>query len=131
MRSILIVTPQNDLWKPFVDALQMTIPAADITRIETGLDALEVAHQLNPLAMVIDEQLADMTGVELVKRLLPINAMISTALASDHPEDVFHDETEGLGILMKLSLIPTSAEAGRFAKCLKQVTGAIGYTSTS
>jgi hypothetical protein len=49
---------------------------------------------------------------------LKIDAMIHTALVSDQPEEIFHDQTEGLGILMQLSPKPDRQEARRLSERL-------------
>ena len=124
MQTIVLASPQVDQWKTFSEALRADT-RANIVPVRSGAEALEAARTLKPLAMAVDAEMGDLSGAELVRRLIGINAMINTALASDEPEEVFHEETEGLGILMKLSPLPTPAEAGRFAECLRQVTGAI------
>ena len=124
MQTILLASPRVDRWKAFSDALRDDTQA-NIVEVRTGAEALEAAQTLKPLAVAADTEMGDLSGAELVRRLIGINAMISTALASDQQEEIFHEETEGLGILMKLSPLPTPAEAGRFAECLRQVTGAI------
>ena len=124
MQTIILVSPRVDQWEAFSDALRAGVQA-NVVKVRTGSEALEAAQRLKPMAVAMDAELADFSGVELVRRLLQINAMINTALTSDKSEEIFHEETEGLGILMKLSPLPTSAEAGRFAESLRQVTGAV------
>ena len=124
MQTIILVSPRVDQWGAFSDALRAGVQA-NVVKVRTGSEALEAAQRLKPMAVAMDAELADFSGVELVRRLLQINAMINTALTSDKSEEIFHEETEGLGILMKLSPLPTSAEAGRFAESLRQVTGAV------
>lgn len=124
MQTIILASPRVDQWQAFSDALRSGAQA-NVVKVRTGAEALEAAQTLKPMAVAMDAELDDFSGIELVRRLLQINAMINTALASDKPEEIFHEETEGLGILMKLSLLPTSAEAGRLAECLRQVTGAV------
>jgi CheY-like chemotaxis protein len=124
MLNIILASPQVDQWQAFSDALAAGI-RADIVAVRSAADAIEAAHAQRPRLVVIDAALDDSTAVELIRRLLGIDAMINTAVASAAAEEIFHEETEGLGILMKLSPLPTSAEAGRLIECLRQVTGAI------
>lgn len=124
MRTIILASSRVDQWQAFSDALQAATQA-DIVKVRSGAEALQAAQTFNPLAVVVDAELDDLAGVELVRQLLSINAMINTALASDKPEEIFHEETEGLGILMQLSPLPTPAEAGRFAESLRQVAGVV------
>ncbi|MEJ2037427.1 MAG: hypothetical protein P8X55_00650, partial [Desulfosarcinaceae bacterium] len=122
MQTIILASPRVDQWRAFSDALQADLDV-DVVQARSAEQAEEAARKLNPLAVAIDATLGGLPGAELVRRLVGINAMINTALASEKSEEVFHEETEGLGILMKLSSPPTAAEAGRFAALLRQVAG--------
>lgn len=124
MHTIILASSRAGQWREFSDALRADMQA-DIVNVRSGAEALKAAQRFKPLAVAIDTELDDIAGVELVRQLLGINAMINTALASEKPEEIFHSETEGLGILMQLSSLPTSAEAGRFAECLRRVAGAV------
>lgn len=122
MSIIILVSSRPDRWREFSDALQADLQT-EIVNVRSGTEALKAAQKHNPLAAVIDVEICDHSAVDLVRRLLSVDAMINTALASEKPEEIFHAETEGLGILMKLSTFPTPAEASRFAQCLRQVSG--------
>jgi CheY-like chemotaxis protein len=124
MHTIILASPRVDQWQAFGEALGAGAQA-DIVYARSGEQALEAARKLNPLVVALDADLGDYSGTELVRRLMGVNAMIYTALSSDEPEEIFHEHTEGLGILMKLSPQPTPAEADRLAQCLRQVTGAV------
>jgi CheY-like chemotaxis protein len=124
MLNIILASPQVDQWQAFSDALAAGIQA-DIVAVRSAGDAVEAAQTKRPQLVVIDAAIGDLTAEELIRRLLGIDAMINTAVASAEAEEIFHEETEGLGILMKLSPLPTSDEAGRLVECLRQVTGAI------
>jgi CheY-like chemotaxis protein len=124
MHTIILASPRVDQWQAFGDTLR-TNAQVDIVDTRSGAEALEAARRLNPLAVAIDAELGDLSGTELVRRLMGVNAMIYTALSSDEPEEIFHEHTEGLGILMKLSPLPTTAEAGHLAQRLRQVGGAV------
>jgi CheY-like chemotaxis protein len=122
MSTIILASPRVDQWQAFSDALAAGI-RTDIVAVRSAADAVEAAQRLRPQLVVIDAELGDQTAADLIRRLLGIDAMINTAVASAEAEAIFHEETEGLGILMKLSPLPTSAEAGRLVECLRQVTG--------
>jgi hypothetical protein len=64
-----------------------------------------------PIGVVIDENLPDMPGLDLVRRLLRINAMINTVVVSALPPDAFHEAGEGLGIMAQLPPQPTWEDA--------------------
>lgn len=110
MGPIVIVSPQVEKWKNFSAELSHRC-STDVIEVLSGADAVAAAREKNPAIMIIDQDLGDMPGIELVPLLLQINAMIHMALVSDQPEAAFHDQTEGLGILMRLSPLPEQQEA--------------------
>ncbi len=124
MHTIILASPHVDHWNAFADALESD-GRFRTHRIQSGGEAVEAAKEKNPLAIVIDQDLDDMSAIELVAKLLTINAMINVAMVSDQPVEDFHEATEGLGILMQLAPFPTAAEAGRLAECLSQLTGTL------
>jgi DNA-binding response OmpR family regulator len=124
MHTVVLVSPRVDQWSEFAGVLEADGRFATVTA-RSGADALTAAKGGNLLAMAIDENLGDMSGIELATQLLSVNAMINVAMASDRSSEDFHEETEGLGLLMQLSPIPTTAEAGRLAERLRQFTGNI------
>jgi DNA-binding response OmpR family regulator len=73
--------------------------------------------------VVADEDLGDMTGLELVRRLLKINAMINSAVVSDLSHDEFHEISEGLGVMTHLPKKPDEKDAEALIKELRQIKG--------
>jgi DNA-binding response OmpR family regulator len=107
-------------WKDFAKALAHHC-RTDVTHVRSDAEAVDAAREKMPSLMIIDQDLGHIPGIELVPRLLRINAMIHTALVSDQPEEIFHDRTEGLGILMKLSPLPNRQEAVHLCERLSGV----------
>ncbi len=124
MHTVVLVSPRVEQWQEFAAALEAGGRFAAVS-VRSAEEALAAARDDSPVAMVVDSDLGEMAGVELVTRLLSVNAMINVALASDLPPENFHEDTEGLGLLMQLSPLPTSAEAGGLVDRLRQLTGDI------
>jgi hypothetical protein len=72
---------------------------------------------------VVDESLGDMTGLELVHRLVAVNPVINCALVSPLAEAAYHEASEGLGILMRLPLQPGVSDGQRLMTHLNQIVG--------
>jgi DNA-binding NarL/FixJ family response regulator len=107
-------------WKNFAATLGDRC-CTDVIQVRSDTEAVTAAQEKRPVMVIIDQDLGHMPGVELVPRLLQINAMIHTALVSDEPEAIFHDRTEGLGILMKLPPRPDGQEAVDLCERLSEV----------
>ncbi|MEJ5357342.1 MAG: response regulator [Desulfobacterales bacterium] len=90
--------------------------------VPDGESALREVRKKTPLAVILEEELLDMPGLELVRRLLPIHAFIHTAVLSDLPAAAFHRQAEGLGILAQLPAAPQAEDARRFLERLKKLS---------
>jgi DNA-binding NarL/FixJ family response regulator len=72
---------------------------------------------------IIDEQLDDMSGIALVKQLVKVNPLVNTAIISTLAAEDFHEETEGLGVLMQLPPQPQAGDAETLLTVLEKIGG--------
>lgn len=121
MNRILIATAERSRLTKFADAMAVD-PEIRVAWADSGTAALADATAHPPLAVIVDESLPDMEGLELVRRLLPINAMIFTAVVSGLPAKRFHEDSEGLGVLAQLPPRPTPSHAAELLGRLKRLT---------
>ena len=78
----------------------------------------------NPLDLVIvDEQLDDMSSIEFVKQLVKVNPLANTAIVGSLADEVFHEVTEGLGVLMQLPAQPTEQDAEALLAVMAKISG--------
>jgi DNA-binding response OmpR family regulator len=110
MRRILIVSPHRQRLAEFAQSLA-ELPAIQVAWAEDGRAAIADVMKHPPLAVIIDDNLPDMPGLDLVRRLLPINALINTAVISDLSPEDFHEAGEGLGIMARLPPNPAKPDA--------------------
>lgn len=73
--------------------------------------AFQAVKTENPELVIVDHQLSGMTGLQFVNDLVKVNPLVNTALVSQLNGEEFHEETEGLGILMPLPLEPGESES--------------------
>lgn len=71
--------------------------------------------------VLTDETLGDMTGLDLIKRMVAINSMINYAAVSSLSKEAYHEASEGLGILMQLPATPGRADGQRLMAHLNQI----------
>jgi CheY-like chemotaxis protein len=120
MMKLLLVTPDKETFCDFTPALTKN-DDVDVSRAETGKEALEMLSK-NPVDLVIvDDSVGDMTGIEFMKKLLSINPMINCAAVSPLPHDAFHEASEGLGVLAQLPVAPGKPDAENLLKRLKDL----------
>ncbi len=89
--------------------------------VESGDKALSMILRKNYALVIAGESLTDMTGLEFSKKLLTVNPMINCDMASSLSPEDFHNESEGLGLLMHLSLNPNKEEAKNLIKHLEKI----------
>ena len=121
MYNIVIVTSRKEDLGDFGRALETAEKRISLQWVGSGSDALAVASESTPDLLVVDETLADMDGLTLIRKLLGINAIINTTLISPLSSSEFHKATEGLGILSNLPLSPGEIDAREILTRLAEV----------
>ncbi|MGB2688054.1 MAG: response regulator [Desulfobacterales bacterium] len=120
MIKMLLVTSEREPFSEFATVLKKK-DDVELTWAASGQEALE-AISGNPVDLVIvNENIGDMTGIEFMKKLLPINPMINSAAVSPLPSEEFHEASEGLGVLVQLPVDPGEFEAEDLLKRLKNL----------
>jgi CheY-like chemotaxis protein len=122
MLRLLLVSRDKDSLSGLSSALEAN---KDVTlEISTsGEKALAMLSARAVDLVVADEDLGDMTGLELARSLLKINPMINCAIVSSLPHNEFHEVSEGLGIMSQLPKKPGVTDAEKLIQTLKQIMG--------
>jgi DNA-binding NtrC family response regulator len=110
MHRILIVTPNRSRLAEFAQTL-IENQDFQVAWVDCGQAAIADVMKHPPLGVIIDENLLDIPGIDLVRRILPINALINTVVISDLAPEAFHEASEGLGIMAQLPPNPTESDA--------------------
>lgn len=97
----------------------------DVALIPVATGAAGLAQlKGKPLDLVIvDEQLDDMSGIAFVKQLVKVNPLANTALVGSLTYEVFHEVTEGLGVLMQLPTQPIEQDVEALLAVLVKISG--------
>jgi len=98
-------------------------PEVHLQQVVSGAEALEAARHSAPHLMIIDTGLADLKSLELVQKLLMVNAMVNTAVVTPLSEEEFHEASEGLGVLGRLPVEPGASDAAELLRRLRTVLG--------
>jgi DNA-binding NtrC family response regulator len=122
--NIFLITSRSAQLKEFVQALDQYEKITVIT-MESIKKAVLAVEKQPPILIVVDDQVQNTTGLEIVRRLIEVNAFIQTAVMSGSNDHEFHNRSEGLGILSKLPLIPGKSDAQKLIKRLDQVRTSI------
>ncbi len=122
MLRIVLATARPQALEAFVTALSSN-PEVHVHPMDSGAAALEATRTAAPQLVIIDQGLADAKPLELVQKLLMVNAMVNTAVVSPLSEEEFHEASEGLGVLARLPENPGAPEAGALLHKLQTVLG--------
>jgi DNA-binding NarL/FixJ family response regulator len=122
MLRIVLATARPQALEAFAAALASN-PEVQVQLAPNGAAALEATRTAAPQLVIIDQSLADAEPLELVQKLLMVNAMVNTAVISPVSEDEFHEASEGLGVLASLPESPGAVEAADLLKKLQTVLG--------
>ncbi len=122
---IILATARPQAMQAFAAALSSD-PEVSLQRLGSGAEALETAQASAPHLVIIDTGLQDYEPLELVQKLLRVNALVNTVVASPRAEEEFHEASEGLGVLGRLPGQPGEGDAAELLLMLKKVLGAMG-----
>lgn len=120
MINILVVATDKAGLEPLTEAWQARSDVK-LTPAQSGAEGLELARTQAYHLAVIDHQLADMPGLDLIPDLLRANALTNVALISPLEPGDFHEATEGLGVLAQLPIKPQAEQADELIDRLKEL----------
>ena len=120
MIEMLIVTRNRNDFYELADVFSKN--DLQISWAESGEEALSLIRSQNVQLVIADEHFFDMTGVELIEKLVLLNPMICCAAVSSLSEEDFHEASEGLGILMQLPVCPKKEDADKLFKYFKKIS---------
>ncbi len=117
---ILLATARSSQMGPFVETLRKQ-SGSEMIIAASAQAALETTRHNRIILAVVDDLIDDNTGLALIRRLIQIDAFMHLSILSDAEEDIFHDLTEGLGLLSMLPLMPGERDARRLWDLLQRV----------
>lgn len=117
---IVVATKRPARLQDFIDELRRT-PGTDVAVMAEEEDVLDVAKSKWLRLAVVDGAQGDGFCLELVRKILRINAMVNTAVLSALSEEDFHERSEGLGVLSQVSAQPGRADAALLREKLRGV----------
>jgi len=123
MFKALLVTPSQADLETLASALE-EYKDVQVSWAASGSQALNKASEAPIELVVTEEDLGDMTGLELAGRLLRVNPMINCAIVSPLSVEAFHEASEGLGIMAQLPAKPGKKQAEELLNKLKGLEAA-------
>jgi DNA-binding NarL/FixJ family response regulator len=125
MLQIILASARPQSWQAFIEALRSN-PEVKLEQAGSGAAALDAVRLSPPHLVIVDAGLPDAAPLELVQRLLLVNAMVNTAVVSPLTDEEFHEASEGLGVLGRLPEAPGGKEAADLLRKLRMLLGEQG-----
>ncbi|HBZ57222.1 MAG TPA: response regulator [Syntrophobacteraceae bacterium] len=125
MLNILLATTRPEAMQPFTEALSSD-PEVHLDQVASSVDVLAAVRASAPHLVIIDADLPDIAPLELVRKLLMANAMVNTAVISSLSEELFHEASEGLGVLSRVPVVPDRSDAVALLVKLRSILGVMG-----
>ena len=110
MLKILVVNTLDNSLRNLVAPFRKSADIG-VSVVETGNQALINLSSETFNLVVAAQELHDMSGLDLIKKIVAANPMVNCAVASDLAPKEFHEASEGLGILMQLPAFPKTEHA--------------------
>jgi DNA-binding response OmpR family regulator len=122
MLHILLITTRRDSIGSFIEGLSSD-PEVHLELISAGAEAQSLVRTGCPHLVIVDSTSEDLDSFDLVRRIIGVNAMVNTAVASALSDEDFHDKGEGLGILCRLPPEPGRNDSKALLQKLRDLTG--------
>lgn len=120
MLNILNVTEDRKQVEPMLQALSSRVDTK-VVHATSAKFAMERVGFQEIDVVIVSENLPDRKGKDFIEDLTKVNPFIASVMISGLDHDDFHEETEGLGVLMQLPENPGPAEAGELIEKLQQI----------
>ncbi len=120
IRVVLITTEYNSL-SGLASGLEK-YEDIKLSHVDLGATALDLVREQSVDIAIVDENLADMTGLQFIERLVMINPLINCAAVSSLSSEDFHEASEGFGVFMQLPANPGEKDADELMALLNKIT---------
>lgn len=111
MINILLASGEVDRFSEMMSAF--TDLSVTVNHVPSGASALEAVNDADPngTVLIVDDRLKDMTGKDLIVKTIAQNPFIQCVAVSTLSHEDFHEEYEGMGVLMQFPPAPTAEDA--------------------
>lgn len=91
--------------------------------LDNAQTALTLAKTSGWNLLVVDATIPGLDYKTFITALLQINAMVNTAVITDQHQSIFHEESEGLGVLDTVPAHPEQSDGATLAHKLRALLG--------
>lgn len=119
MPQIVLLTRRESDFLPL--SKQLEASSACHVDWSSELEGIDLAMGKAPDLLVIDAHIGERSALDIAREVISVNAMVNMAVVSDLSEEDFHEASEGLGIMARISDPPNADDASRLLDLLRQM----------
>ena len=127
MTHVLLVSREKNIFKELEAAFSDIKITFDWT--DSAQNTLSKLSKEKFDLFITEEQLPDMTGRDLIEKVLFKNAMMDSVVLSALSHKDFHEAYEGLGVLMQFPVVPGKEQARDLLDHINRIARIAGQTS--
>lgn len=127
--QILIATPRETELSEFSQGLRREFDQLELLFTNNWTNLLGAVKVMAPTFVVLDQGLPEGSPLELVRKLITVNAMVNSIVVTELDSESFHQASEGLGIFAPLPAQPTLEDGAALARRMRRFMGVVGATS--
>ncbi len=109
----------------FITSLQQQFDF-EVISTDSRKEALQTISNTKIDIVIVDEMLQDINGIEFIDQLVRVNPLTHYAAVSSLPPEKFHEESEGLGVLMQLPPKPQAGDAENLVNKIQKISQIMG-----
>jgi DNA-binding NarL/FixJ family response regulator len=120
MQTVLFAAKNFSGFSSMVEFLRDE-PGVELVPVPSGAAAMQLLQEKPIHLLIAADNLEDMSGLDCLKQVAKQFPLVYTALCSTLSHEDFHESTEGLGVLMQLSLQPGKEESAKMLAQLQKI----------
>lgn len=128
--QILIATNRSEnIFARFCEALRQEMENMELLFTNNGTNVLAAVKVMPPGFLILDQGLPEGEPLDLVRKLMSVNASVNCIVITDLDAPAFHEAGEGLGIFAPLPVEPSFEDGVALARRMKRFMGGVGAVS--
>ena len=122
MLKLMLVSKSRDAFSDFCSGLSEN-NSNEVLYLDSGEEALNMLKKESFDLVIMDEDVSDMTGLELAKRLVAASPLTNCVAVTGPSIEDFQTASESMDLMTQLALNPGKAEADNLLKSLRRIKG--------
>ncbi|MBT3177768.1 MAG: response regulator [Desulfobacula sp.] len=119
MIKVILASREKARFSEMIDAFQSR--SILIEQVQSGGTALKMIADGSYNLLITDEHLPDMPGKTLIKNIITQNPFMNCVAVSALSHKKFHEEFEGMGVLMQFHPTPSTKDVQKLVDHLDQI----------